>query len=284
MMCMTPDGPKSTPLGPKELEDKLQSLNENQIRWRDTPLTAKLNILKGLEKRCSEVVTIEDWESLGDWTAHKMMGYPDSTAEGHFFKTTEAMLPLLVVKPILERLVEAYSMACGTNDKKEAYDQKLTPRTAANNTEQVIMDVFPLFTKDKFGPFGGLNVEWWLDPSKVTSVKHAPQPFALDSFSDDAEEGVLLILGAGNQSFLTLVDLLEGLFVRQRTVFVKHHPLRGPGLDPLTRKLFQPLYDAGFLDSIMDLGTIEANSALVYHPLVKAIHMTGGKPTHDTIV
>ena len=280
-----PGNSRSKPLGPEEVEDKLQTLNDNQVRWRDTSLTAKLKILKELEKRCSEVVEIEDWESLGDWTAHKMMGYPDSTAEGEFFKTTEAVLPLLVVKPILERLVEAYSMACGVNGKKKTYNQKLTPRTVTNsNTEHVIMDVFPLFTNDKFGPFGGLNVEWWLDPSKVTSVKDAPKPFALNSFSDDAEEGVLVILGAGNQSFLTLVDLIEGLFVRQRTVLVKHHPLRGPGLDPVTRKLFQPLYEAGFLDSITDLGTVEANSALVYHPLVNAIHMTGGKPTHDAIV
>jgi hypothetical protein len=274
------------PLGLEELENRLQTLSQNQLQWRDTSLTAKLEILKTLEKRCSEVVTIEDWESLGGWAAHKMMGYPDNTAEGQFFKTTEAVLPFLVVKPILERLVEAYSMACSVNDNKNIYNKKLKPRTIARNwnMDQVIMDVFPLLTKDSFGPFGALNVEWWLDPSKVTLEDEAPEPFALESFSDKAERGVLVILGAGNQSFLTLVDLLEGLFVRQRTVLVKHHPLRGGGLDPLTRKLFAPLYEAGFLDSIQDLESVEANSALVYNPLVTAVHMTGGKSTHDAIV
>lgn len=268
----------------QDVQDKLQKLNDHQAKWQDMPLNEKLEYLEELDKRCTEDVTVEDWDDLGDWTAYKMMGYPSNTPEGQLYKTTEAVIPLLVIKPILERLVEAYKMACDINPSKKTYDQKLAPRTAANNDKQVIMDVFPLLGKDKFGPFGSLKVEWWLDPAKVKSVNDAPQPFDLEQFRDNSEDGVLVILGAGNQSFLAIVDLLEGLFVRQRTVLVKHHPLRGPGLDPITRKLFQPLYEDGFLDSIMDLGTAEANSALVYHPLVKAIHMTGGKPTHDAIV
>jgi hypothetical protein len=268
----------------QDVQDKLRKLNDRQEKWQYMPLSVKLLILQKLEQRCSEVVTMEDWEALGDWTAHKMMGLPRNTAEGRQYKSTEAVLPLLVVKPVLERLIEAYKMACDINPNKKTYDQKLVPRTAASNAEQVILDVFPLLGKDNFGPFGGLNVEWWLDPEKVKSVNDAPRPFDLKHFNDNVDDGVLVVLGAGNQSFLTLVDLLEGLFVRQRTVLVKHHPLRGTGLDPIIRKLFQPLYDSGFLDSIMDLGTVESNSALVYHPLVKAIHMTGGKPTHDAIV
>lgn len=263
---------------PPDLSEKLKELSENQSEWTKVSYAEKLALLEELD-RVASTLPMEEWHQLGEWTASTMMGIPPHTAEGQCQKTTEAAFPLIMVKEALGRLTEAYKMACNNSSSNaKIYADKLQPKTSAVNG-QTVMNVFPLLTKDKFGPNAELTVQWWLDP--ITTEK--PRPFSLEKFSDNKKEGVLVVLGAGNQNFLTLVDTLEALFVRQRVVLVKHHPLRA-GLDPLMQKLFQPLYDAGYLASVLDLGKREANSALVYNPLVNGVHMTGGKATHDAIV
>lgn len=265
-----------------ELEEKLQQLNDNQSKWASLSYESKLKLLEELDHYASKVATEEDWEALGEWVTCTMMGIPTHTPEGQLRKTEESCIPLLVLKGSLEKLIEAYRMKCGTNKNANIYDQKLVGKKAVNG--QVYMNVFPLLSKDKFGPFGSLQVDWWLDSKNVKTQEDTPKPFDLEHFHEKADKGVMLVLGAGNQSNLPIVDVLEGLFVRNRTVLLKHHPLRGGGMEPLLRKIMKPMYDAGYLDSVLDLGSIEANIALTYHPLVTAIHMTGGKSTHDAIV
>merc|ERR1719181_1341131 len=48
---------------------------------------------------------------------------------------------------------------------------------------------------------------------------------------------VTLVLGAGNQSFLTLLDALQRALVDGETVLVKHHPLRPWLADPFAKIL-----------------------------------------------
>lgn len=264
----------------RDLQEILKRLDGNQEKWHNLSVESKLKFLEQMMQAASDAE--EDWLRMGEWNASTMMGIPMHTPEGQYRMAEEAYIQAILIKSTLERLVEAYKMKLGINPNATAYKQGITAKKAVNG--QVTVRSFPILTKDKFGPFGGMIVDWWLDPDKVPSIEKAPEPFQLEAFDDGAKDGVMLVLGCGNQSFLTVTDALEGLFVRQRVVLVKHHPLRGVGLEPILRKLMAPLYEAGYFDSALDTGSAEANTALVYSPLVKAVHMTGGKATHDAIV
>jgi acyl-CoA reductase-like NAD-dependent aldehyde dehydrogenase len=54
-------------------------------------------------------------------------------------------------------------------------------------------------------------------------------------------------------------------------------------MEPLIRQLFEPLIRRGYVDFECHT-TNERAAALVHHPLVTAVHLTGGKATHDAIV
>ena len=92
----------------------------------------------------------------------------------------------------------------------------------------------------------------------------------------------MVVLGAGNHCFLSAVDCLHGLFVKNSVVFLKHHPLRGHQ-DSILRRILQPLIDRGYFDSERDSGLARTRE-IVYHPAVSRVHLTGGKATHDAIV
>ena len=90
-----------------------------------------------------------------------------------------------------------------------------------------------------FGPFAlgpgapGVEAELWCDDDDDPAD------------AEGARAGTCcLVLGAGNQSFLSLVDLLDRVFGRGEAVLLKHHPLRpwldAPYADILTLKLPQP--------------------------------------------
>ena len=260
------------------LPKKLETLSSNQSKWAKTTYSDKLALLEEVD-RLASTIPAEEWKKLGEWTSNTMMGFRNDTSEGKLVASAEAGMTLLVFKQCLTNLISSYKMVGMTNSNAKTYEEQLKPKTSSVNG-QVFLDVFPMVPADKFGPYSKLKVQWFLDP-KVTE-KDAPEPFSIDHFDEKKEDGVLVVLGAGNQSFLTMNDALEALFVRQRVVLVKQHPLRA-ALDDLMRQVFKPLYDAGFLESVLDLGR-EGNSSLVYHPLVTGIHMTGGKATHDAIV
>jgi len=114
--------------------------------------------------------------------------------------------------------------------------------------------------------------ELWLQPGKP----------ATQGASLKKKGGVGVVLGAGNQGFLTIIDALDVLFVQNECCLVKHHPIREYNTTYFER-VFQCLIEGGFMEQAT-CSTIEEASRLVNHPLVTHVHMTGGKPTHDAIV
>ena len=122
-----------------------------------------------------------------------------------------------------------------------------------------------------------------LDPLAVPNVK--AEAWCLDSIPrEDApapRSGVCLVLGAGNQNFLSLIDLLDRLFVHDQVVLLKHHPLR-PFLFGPYASILRPLIDAGYVRMVQDNG-VEFSEKLCCHPLVSNIHVTGSGATHDAI-
>ena len=92
---------------------------------------------------------------------------------------------------------------------------------------------------------------------------------------------VCAVLGAGNQGFLTITDVLTLAFVDGCVVLVKYHDIQAPAAQYIDH-LFEPLRRWGAFES-MTCG-LPATRHLLYSPLVDCVHMTGGSATHDAIV
>jgi hypothetical protein len=260
-----------------DIESKLKKLAAKQNEWRELAPERKLELLEQMNKAASA-------DSMPVWTSMcqaniQMMGIPMDTHEGKYMVAVDKVSNIAIMTEKLQRLRDAYMMRCGKNKNAAVYDH-LQSRVAPNG--QVVTKVHPILSKEKMGPFATFDVEIWFQPDKIQETSQV-KPFQFDHFSDDKAEDIMVVLGAGNQSFLTFIDVLEGLFVHNRVVFLKHHPLRGKALDPVLRMLFECLYERGYLDSEMDQG-LERSAAIVSSPFVGAVQMTGGKKTHDAIV
>lgn len=97
----------------------------------------------------------------------------------------------------------------------------------------------------------------------------------------EREGGVALVLGAGNVSAIASRDLLHQLFVENRVVLLKMHPVN-EFLGPLFERAFASLVEAGYLAVIY--GDAETGRYGCQHDGVDAIHLTGSHHTHDAIV
>ena len=92
---------------------------------------------------------------------------------------------------------------------------------------------------------------------------------------------VCVILGAGNQSFLSVSDVLYHMFVRGSVALLKHHPIL-TRCKPIIDYVMAPLIDAGYFVSLD--ADIPTTQALIYSQMTDAVHLTGGTNTHDAIV
>jgi len=88
---------------------------------------------------------------------------------------------------------------------------------------------------------------------------------------------VCVVLGVGNQPFLTLTDTLMRVFHYGETVLIKQHPIR-TYLEPLYKALLAPLIVEDIVHLIKDEG-IPATISILKDPRVGHVHMTGAENT-----
>jgi hypothetical protein len=209
-----------------------------------------------------------------------MMGMPSTSPEGQALAAETAFFSVLCIKQTLFGLKQAYQVRA---QKSKLRNKLMNPFVKRSINGQVVVQIHPGDPASKINPFSKSNMvgEIWLDPKHVQDLSDV-KPFNFDFF-DKKKEGILVVLGAGNWSFLAVNDSLHGLFVLNQVVFLKHHILRGASLDPLIRKMFATLLQKGYFDSEVDKGMKRA-SEITYSPLVSTVHITGGKKAHDEIV
>ncbi|CAE8677861.1 unnamed protein product [Polarella glacialis] len=104
-----------------------------------------------------------------------------------------------------------------------------------------------------------------------------------DSTEPSTCTGACVVLAAGNQNFLTAVDVIERVFLHKECVFLKHHPIR-PFMVPAFAHILEPLTQKGAFAQCLDSDLNGAHKELIIHTSVSHIHMTGSGLTHDRIV
>jgi aldehyde dehydrogenase (NAD(P)+) len=140
------------------------------------------------------------------------------------------------------------------------------------------IDLFPASTFDKlsFGGFSGYAV---MDAG-VTDEEARRRQAAFYQ-RRDPEGGVSVILGAGNVSSIPPMDVASKLFVDGFVCVLKTNPVN-EWVGPFVERALAPLISRGYLRVVY--GGTEVGSALVYHPDVDDVHITGSDRTHDLIV
>lgn len=95
------------------------------------------------------------------------------------------------------------------------------------------------------------------------------------------DEGIALVLGAGNVSSIAPTDAFSKLFHEGKVVLLKMNPVN-EYLGPIFARAFAPLIDAGMLRIIY--GGADVGSYAIQHASVDEVHITGSVYSHDTIV
>jgi acyl-CoA reductase-like NAD-dependent aldehyde dehydrogenase len=143
---------------------------------------------------------------------------------------------------------------------------------------QVVVGVFPRTLTDRL-LFPGLTAEVWMEPGVTPDELAATQAGAYRDVHTDG--AVALVLGPGNNAATGPMDLLYKLFVENRVVLYKCHPVNDC-LAPLLAEGLRALVEPGFL-RIVSGGAAEGEY-LCRHPDVADIHVTGARETYEAIV
>ena len=141
-----------------------------------------------------------------------------------------------------------------------------------------VASVFPETLTDKL-VLGGFSAEVWMEPD--LSLEEVAANTATIWTGGDTKPQVAAILGAGNVSSIGAMDVLHKIFGERQACVLKLHPVNAYLEDAYT-VAFASLIEAGWLRMVR--GDAELGSALVHHPDIDTVHMTGSAGVHNAIV
>jgi acyl-CoA reductase-like NAD-dependent aldehyde dehydrogenase len=157
----------------------------------------------------------------------------------------------------------------------EALESEAQPPPVSLTTRrsgQHVATILPVSLHDRL-LFHGFHSDVWIEPGRA--------PTQGRFYREPATGGVVtLVLGAGNVSAISLMDVLHKMFVEGSVVLLKMHPLLAPLGEPF-RRAFESLASDGCFAIVY--GDAGVGAELVDHPLVDAIHVTGSVETYDRI-
>jgi hypothetical protein len=143
---------------------------------------------------------------------------------------------------------------------------------------QVAAGIFPAGMWDRLF-YAGVTAEIWMRAGVTTETVRETQAVAYGPSADSG--GVALVLGAGNVSSIGPMDTLYKLFVENRVVIYKAHPVNA-FLGPLMEEAFRRLGERGALRIVY--GGAAEGEYLCRHAGVDEIHITGSDKTYEAIV
>ena len=126
--------------------------------------------------------------------------------------------------------------------------------------------------------FRGLTAEVWMNPEHDGQDLFAELPSNKNSLGNGKIAG---ILGAGNVSAIPATDMLYKIFHDGEVVLLKLNPVN-EYLYSTFSSVFAPLIESQLLYIIR--GGNEVGKAIVQHPEIDSLHVTGSHHTHDAIV
>jgi hypothetical protein len=162
-------------------------------------------------------------------------------------------------------------------DVQSSGQPRLPARIRRNGQGGLCVPILPIRKLFDQLVFRGLKAEVWFPPGVTESGIFSELNRTLDRNSPS----VCGVLGAGNVSSIPATDMLHKVFCDREAVLLKLNPVN-EYLGPVFRSAFKPLIDANLLRVVRGGG--ELGNAMINHPGVDAVHITGSHLTHDKIV
>jgi hypothetical protein len=239
-------------------------LAEKQSEWKAKSKESKVEMarrvlekVEGLEWCDNELE--EDWAQVGN-----LEGLKEDTSLSRNLEANQKFTFGLIIKRYLQLLIQELS----SSEEGGAGEGDEPPVSSMNE--------YDIFSSSFLVP--GVDMEVWClnegSSKRKTSEEHK-------NTGSEMEGKCSIVLGAGNQNFLGLLDTLERVFVHNEVVLLKHHPLRSFMFGPY-KKILEPLIQAGFVEMVLDEGVL-VTQELIQSDLVGHVHMTGSGQTHDII-
>jgi len=143
---------------------------------------------------------------------------------------------------------------------------------------RVAVEVLPHSVWDRL-LLSGFSAEVWCQPG--VSEDDVRSGAGLGLREPEAVRGTCIVLGAGNIFSIAPLDVLYVLYADNRSVALKLNPITDPLL-PVFEAIFAPFIELGVVQVFSS--DLELGAAVIAHPDIDAVHMTGSEATHDAIV
>lgn len=272
------------------IEDKISNLSHLSTKVSSLTVSDRLSLVNEL------IIALQnqDWSNDGDWLKdelilRQLMDKNEQSLDSSSSAKVKEMASNtrygfgVVIMNYLTSLKESLEYQLSKTDEKSSMK---TPDILA----KVRTETTPEGTVQVHGPLPtvpqGPTFEAWcepipLDENAETTAKTATT--GATTTSHPSEDGIALVLGAGNSSALGLIDTLQCFFLHpQKPILIKHHPLR-PFLYHPFDTLLQPLIQRGYVDHILDEGLEHTQTRLLKNKLVQHVHVTGSYFTSKAI-
>eukprot|EP00984_Skeletonema_dohrnii_P021003 scaffold10383_cov120-Skeletonema_dohrnii-CCMP3373.AAC.6 len=221
-----------------------------------------------IAKEILQNIYTREWSEAGQWAAEEAKLYK---LGGSAADVSMAMGKLVMGSALIDYLrtfVEAIEYKLGVEGVKEP--ELLTKkRNVGDDVVYGPVNVSPTLPGNTF--------EVWTTPSDNMESEEEK-----DTEESTNETGkVAVVLGAGNQSMLTIIDVLDNVLRHRRPVIVKHHPLR-PWLAAPYAIILETLATRGYFSQCEDV-SVDVTKTLLSHPAVKHVHITGSFSTAKAV-
>ncbi len=259
-----PSASNHPPSSRQAMDAAVAALQERKRAWVETSVRDRIRLLEELTRSFLSVA--------GRWAAACIAAEGLDPERGHAEESLTG--PYFILRNL--RLLRL-SLA-----DIEKHGRPRIPGSVRTRTDgQVTARIFPYDIWDSIF-YGGVTADVWMEPGVTAEGLAETQAVAYHAkpLRENAG-GVSLVLGAGNVSSIGPMDALYKLFVEDRVVLFKTHPIN-VYLGPLMEEGMRPLIQQGFLRVVYGGG--EEGAYLVEHPGVDEIHITGSDRTYEAIV
>ncbi|HVT57101.1 MAG TPA: aldehyde dehydrogenase family protein [Thermoanaerobaculia bacterium] len=259
-----PGRPAKAPLPPtprQEMDRAVAELQAAKAGWAAVPVGERLALLERLRRDFAAVA--ERWAAACMAAAGLDAGLP---AAGEPALTG----PYFVLRNLRLLAESLAGIAAGGAPR-------LPGPVRQRDGGQVVARIFPQDVYDRLF-YAGVTAEAWMQPGVSAEDLAATQAVA---YRRRDGGGVALVLGAGNVSSIGPMDALYKLFVENRVVLFKTHPVNDY-LGPLLAEAFRALSERACFRLVY--GGAAEGAYLCAHPGVDEIHITGSDRTYEAIV
>ncbi|KAL9185727.1 hypothetical protein ACHAXT_003504 [Thalassiosira profunda] len=264
-------GAAAAPL-PATYREALEALTSSAV---DAPLASisDESVLSLAKELLSHFYATKDEWTAGNWTAEEAKLYRLEGSAAEFSRAATKQVLAAATGDYLRTFVEGLEWRLGKGNEPDLVAKR---RNAAMDGE----------VAEVYGPVGlsplypGNSFEVWTSPSgKNVADSLQEEKKEEDGLKDVGP--VAVVLGAGNQSMLTMIDVLDSVLRGRRPVLVKHHPIR-PWLAEPYGVILEPLAKRGYFAQVPDV-SIEVTKTLLMHRAVGHVHITGALKTAQAV-